>query len=138
MMRSLASSTMLSRTQLLLSPASCSSVVLSASKQPRKQHPASDLRLGSPMMLHTSGPPQRARFKHRYTHKPFWRPAMTYRADDDPITWENRQFIEQVKRESYVNTRLTDDEGVANGNGGERYTQCSNVPSLTALHLTHI
>ena len=78
-------------------------------------------------MLHTSGPPHRARFKHRYTHKPFWRPAMTYRADDDPITWENRQFIEQVKRESYVNTRLTDDEGVANGNGGERYTQCSNV-----------
>ena len=46
---------------------------------------------------------------------------MSYRADDDPITWENRQFIEQVKRESYVNTRLCDDEGVANGNGGERY-----------------
>jgi len=79
-------------------------------------------------MLHTSGPPQRARFKHRYTHKPFWRPAMTYRADDDPITWENRQFIEQVKRDSYVNTRLTDDEGVANGNGGESPLRADLAP----------
>ena len=134
-MRSFASATMLSRTQLLLSPASCSSAVFSASKQPRGLHPpASDLRRqGSPMMLlHTSGPPQRARFKHRFTHKPFWRPAMTYRADDDPITWENRQFIEQVKRDSYVNGRLSDDEGVANGNGGERYAQCTGRPHLLA------
>ena len=97
MMMSLAAARMLSRTLRLLSPPATCSVSPAA-------------------MMHTS-PPQKARYKHRFTHKPFWRPAMSYREEDDPITWENRQFIEQVKKDSYVNTRVP----VVNGNGGERY-----------------
>ena len=99
MVTSLAAARMLSRTLRLLSPTtSCSAVCPSAA------------------MLHTSSP-QKARFKHRFTHKPFWRPAMSYRAQDDPVTWENRQFIEQMKKDSYVNTRVP----VANGNGADRF-----------------
>ena len=96
MVTSLAAARMLSRTLRLLPPSASCSVSPAA-------------------MLHTSAP-QKARYKHRFTHKPFWRPAMSYRAEDDPITWENRQFIEQMKKESYVDTRVP----VANGNGGER------------------
>ena len=76
--------------------------------------------------LHTSAP-QDSRAKKRFTHKPFWRPTMSYRAEDDPVTWENRQFIEQMKRDAYVNTRSP--APAAASGGGERF-----VLSTTQLY----
>ena len=52
---------------------------------------------------------------------------MSYRAQDDPVTWENRQFIEQMKKDSYVNTRVP----VANGNGADRFVCFLDLFTLT-------
>jgi hypothetical protein len=59
--------------------------------------------------LHTSSSLS-ARYKSRHTHKPFWHVKKTAKQADDPVTATNRAFVEEVKQNRYVNTRIDDDE----------------------------
>lgn len=54
--------------------------------------------------FHTSAADE-SRIKTRATHKAFWHIKKTNKQGDDPLTPSNTAFLQELARESFVNTR---------------------------------
>ena len=61
--------------------------------------------LGGCSFLHTSSVLE-TRIKHRQTHKAFWHIKKTAKHPDEPLTLHNRIFLEEMKQQAFVNTRV--------------------------------
>ena len=59
--------------------------------------------------FHTSSADE-SRIKNRATHKAYWHIKKTNKQGDDPLTPSNAAFLQELARESFVNTRTVPGE----------------------------